>query len=294
MGRSTNVSSGILLLCLGLFSAGVHLACGGEQAADRHQMTAADIERWMTELSNWGRWGEGDEMGAVNLITPAKRRAAAQLVQEGVSVSLARNAEMTEAVDNPYPFVQEMKMTPPFASDVFSVRYHGYAHTHIDALCHLMHGGELYNGFPESEVTVAGADKLGILELKNGIFTRGILMDIPRLKKVPYLEPKTAIYPEDLESWERQAGVEVASGGRGLHPDRPLGPARREGALGRGEQLRGASRVLRQVVAAAGRRPGGQRRRVGRPPVADRGRRPAGPSVAARFHGSPHLRQLRP
>ena len=212
MGRSTNVSSGILLLCLGLFSAGVHLACGGEQPADRHRMTAADIERWMTELSNWGRWGEGDEMGAVNLITPAKRRAAAQLVQEGVSVSLARNAEMTEAVDNPYPFVQEMKMTPPFASDVFSVRYHGYAHTHIDALCHLMHGGELYNGFPESEVTVAGANKLGILELRNGIFTRGILMDIPRLKKVPYLEPKTAIYPEDLESWERQAGVEVASG----------------------------------------------------------------------------------
>lgn len=212
MRRSTMANSAVLLVCLGLIVAGVHLAGQGEQAADRHRMTAADVERWMTELSNWGRWGEEDELGAVNLITPAKRREAAQLVREGVSVSLARNAEMTGAVDNPYPFSQEMKMTPPFASDVFSVRYHGFAHTHIDALCHLMHGGKLYNRFPETEVTEVGANKLGILELKNGIFTRGILMDIPRLRKVPYLDPATAIYPDDLEAWEKQAGVRVASG----------------------------------------------------------------------------------
>ena len=137
MRGSTIKNAGGLLLGLGVLAVGVHLACQGEQAADRHRMTAADIERWMTELSSWGRWGEGDELGAVNLITPAKRREAAQLVREGVSVSLARDAEMTGAIDNPYPFAQEMKMTPPFASDVFSVRYHGFAHTHIDSLCHL-------------------------------------------------------------------------------------------------------------------------------------------------------------
>ncbi len=71
---------------------------------------------------------------------------------------------------------------------------------------------EKINGIPETEVTEAGANELSVLELKNGIFTRGIPMDIPRLKKMPYLDPETAIYPDDLEAWQKQAGVQVASG----------------------------------------------------------------------------------
>src|SRR5687768_11635163 len=60
--------------------------------ANHPLVTQAQFERWQTELSNWGRWGKDDEMGALNLITPAKRRQAAALVKEGITVSLATNA----------------------------------------------------------------------------------------------------------------------------------------------------------------------------------------------------------
>ena len=182
-----------------------------------HQVTASMVEKWMSELSNWGRWGKQDELGAVNLITPEKRKEAARLVQEGVSVSLSRNAEKEKSVDNGSPFGHVMTATGldnkiPFCIDTFSVSYHGYAHTHLDALCHMFYKGRMYNGFSQKEVTEKGAGKLAIHHLKNGIFTRGILMDIPRLKGVPYLEPGTPIYPEDLEAWEKKAGIKVRSG----------------------------------------------------------------------------------
>ena len=53
------------------------------------KLTAAMLDQWMADLSNWGRWGKDDELGTLNLITPEKRRRAAALVTEGVSVSLA-------------------------------------------------------------------------------------------------------------------------------------------------------------------------------------------------------------
>ena len=67
-------------------------------------VSKAQFEQWMSELSNWGRWGKDDELGAINLITPAKRKAAAAQVREGVSVSLSHDAEKQTAPDNPSPF----------------------------------------------------------------------------------------------------------------------------------------------------------------------------------------------
>src|SRR5437660_3289511 len=103
-----------------------------------HQVTKIDIERWMKELSNWGRWGNDDQVGTVNLITPSKRKQAAALVKEGVSVSLARDSEKTQSVDNPSPFGHVMSSTGAkpqgqFVLDTYSVNYHGYAHTHMDS-----------------------------------------------------------------------------------------------------------------------------------------------------------------
>ena len=77
-------------------------------AQSKHEMSKGDVDRWMTELSNWGRWGKDDQLGALNLITAAKRRQAAALVKEGYSVSLARDVEMEKALDNPSPFIQTM------------------------------------------------------------------------------------------------------------------------------------------------------------------------------------------
>jgi kynurenine formamidase len=188
------------------------------QAQSGRTATAAMVEGWMTELSNWGRWGKQDQMGAVNLITPAKRKQAASLVKDGVSVSLARNIETEKAADNDSPFVHKMTSTGKtpldgtYSMDMISVSYHGWAHSHMDSLCHMFYKGKMYNGYSQEDVTSQGATKLAVTNFKNGLLSRGILMDIPRLKGVAYLEPGTAIYSEDLDAWEKKAGVKVSSG----------------------------------------------------------------------------------
>ena len=175
-----------------------------------------ELEGWIEELSNWGRWGKDDQLGTLNLITAKKRMEAAKLVKAGVSVSLAHDVLREQAPDNDNPFQHQMGLTGaspgPWAVDTVSVLFHGYAHSHLDAVCHRFHDGKIYNGYPRSSVTEAGCDKLAIQVMKNGIFTRGVLMDLPKLKGVPWLEPGTAIYPEDLEAWEKKAGLKVESG----------------------------------------------------------------------------------
>ena len=78
------------------------------QTASNHNATRADFDQLMKELSNWGRWGKDDQMGAVNLITPAKRKEAVRSVQDGFSVSMARKAEIEPAIDNPRPILRVM------------------------------------------------------------------------------------------------------------------------------------------------------------------------------------------
>jgi kynurenine formamidase len=176
-----------------------------------HVVSSEEYERWKKDLSNWGRWGKEDQIGALNLITSARRKQAAGLVKEGFSVSMAADADTVKAVDNPNPF--ELRMLT-IGSDQIAVNYHGIAHTHLDSLAHINDHGVFYNGYkPEPDTVLKqGHTKNSIHNVKNGIFTRGILIDIPRLKGVPYLEPGTPIYVEDLEAWEKKAGVKVSAG----------------------------------------------------------------------------------
>ena len=175
------------------------------------QVSRADFERWKKEHSNWGRWGPDDQVGALNLITPAKRRQAAALVKEGVSVSLSRVADTEKAIDNPDPFEHTMIA---IGADRMGVVPHGVAHTHLDSLAHIHYDGVFYNGYkPDAgSVMKSGHTRNSIVNLKNGIFTRGVLVDLPRLKGVPYLEPGTPIYAQDIEAWEKMAGVKIGPG----------------------------------------------------------------------------------
>jgi kynurenine formamidase len=177
----------------------------------RRIVSADEYERWKKELSNWGRWGNDDQIGALNLITPAKRRQAAGLVREGVSVSLAGDVDTVKAVDNPNPYDHTMLA---IGSDRIAVSYHGIAHTHLDSLAHVNANGVFYNGYAPDADTVLkqGHARNAIDNVKSGIFTRGVLIDIPRLKGVDYLEPGTPIYVEDLEAWEKKVGVKVSAG----------------------------------------------------------------------------------
>lgn len=175
-----------------------------------------DVLKMMKTLSNWGRWGKDDQLGALNLITPEKRREAAGLVKEGLSISLARNAVKVR-VGVSAPFEHRMVQTgftegADSSGDVYSVQFHGYTHTHLDALCHLFHQGRMYNGYSQEEVTEKGAAKLSVIAIKDGIFTRGALMDFPRLLGVKYLDSSRPIYPEDIEAWQKKTGVNVGAG----------------------------------------------------------------------------------
>ena len=180
-------------------------------ASARAPRNAAEFDELFQSVKNWGRWGANDQLGAANLVTDAKRRQAAALVKTGLTVSLAHNPITEAADDNASPF--EHTMNRGFTTDTYRVSYHGYAHSHIDALCHILYKDQTYNGYARADVnTEKGCTKLSIDTLKQGVITRGILIDIPRLKGVPFLEPGTAIYPEDVEAWEKQAGVKIGPG----------------------------------------------------------------------------------
>lgn len=166
----------------------------------------------MRELSNWGRWGKDDQMGTINLITPAQRKSAAALVKEGFTVSLSRDADTAKSADNPVPFGHTMVPNPMFGMDTYTMRYHNQSTTHLDSLSHMYVDGTMYNGFKQSEITAAGAQKLAVTAFKNGLISRGILMDIARLKGVKYLENGTAILPADFEAWEKKTGIKVGAG----------------------------------------------------------------------------------
>jgi len=186
-------------------------------AEEAEPVSKATFDQWMDDVSNWGRWGDDDQLGTLNLITPEVRKRAASLVKEGVPVSLAHNLIKTRQKDVSSPLEHTMRpsgVNNPgvFAGDMYQIYYHGYAHTHMDAVCHMFINGKLYNGFDQASVAEDGAQNLSIINAKQGVFTRGILFDIPKLKGVPYLEPRDAIYPADLEAWEKKIGTKVQSG----------------------------------------------------------------------------------
>jgi kynurenine formamidase len=177
----------------------------------RSPRNADEFDALFQQVKNWGRWGADDQRGAANLVTDAKRRQAVSLAKTGVTVSLAHNPITEAAEDNASPF--EHTMNRGFTTDTYRVSYHGYAHSHLDALCHILYKDQTYNGYARADVnTEKGCARLSIDTLKQGIVTRGILLDIPRLKGAPYLEPGTAVYQEDVEAWEKQTGVKVGPG----------------------------------------------------------------------------------
>ncbi len=182
--------------------------------------TTSQIVELLDRVSNWGRWGTDDQRGALNYITDEMRAAAAKLVQTGERVSLSRPLPTQPARDNPTPVTHLMirsgQTGHPLGSfgcaDYFAIEPHGLATTHLDALCHHFWRGKMYNGFDVSEIDFQGAHKCAIDVARDGIIGRGVLLDIPKMRKVEWIEPGDTIYPEDLEAAEREHSVTVGEG----------------------------------------------------------------------------------
>lgn len=180
----------------------------------RPPLSDAEVLGFHRRLSNWGRWGPEDQLGALNHITGAHRAAAAAEVRSGRTVSCARPLPTTPGPDNPNPAVHHMlgTHTEGGGADYFAIAPHGYATSHIDALCHIFHEGSIYNGYSTETVTAHGALQLGIHHLASGVVGRGVLLDIPAAQGTDALEPGTPIFPEDLEAAEVKAGLRVGTG----------------------------------------------------------------------------------
>ena len=99
-----------------------------------------------------------------------------------------------------------------FAMDRIAINIHGNADSHIDALCHVIYDGNLYNGVPAKTITSTGATTLSIDEARHGIVSRGILLDIPRLRQVSWLEPGDHVRADDLSAAEQAEGLRVSQG----------------------------------------------------------------------------------
>ena len=183
-----------------------------------------EVLAYFQTLSNRGRWGAGDQLGTLNLVTPANRVAAAALVRDGVTVSCAWNIESAPEPDPTYQRPERVMLRTGealgdeaarlvFAREHLGLVFHGFAVTHLDSLCHTFWEGSMYNGVPAARVTAAeGATTLDVTALRDGVVTRGVLLDMAALKGKPWLDPDQGVFVDDLEAAESRAGVTVGEG----------------------------------------------------------------------------------
>ena len=172
--------------------------------------------RFAVSCSNAGRWGPDDELGTLNLVTPEVRRHAAQLVREGIAVSLGRDLDTTQSAVNPRPawHVMHHEVERPYAcADSIHLQVHGLAMTHLDALSHMFLDGLGYNGRHQEQVVGQhGVSCASIYAQRDGIVSRGVLLDVAAAVGIPWLPPGFRIGVDLLNEAEHAAGVSAGPG----------------------------------------------------------------------------------
>jgi kynurenine formamidase len=180
-----------------------------------------EFEDLFKSVCNWGVWGDQDDRGTLNYITPEYVKNAVGLVRSGRSLSMAVPMNKVAGPDNPHPVAHYMTMVfdgdssmgePRFCLDFMAGEVHGDCHTHIDALCHVSYEGQLFNGKNATDITTRGPRFQDITAYANGIIGRGVLLDIARFRGVNWLEPGEAVTPEELEQCEKAQGVRLRQG----------------------------------------------------------------------------------
>jgi kynurenine formamidase len=186
------------------------------------QASAAEFASFVMPLSNWGRWGASDQLGTLNLLTPARTLAATTAVTAGRTIALSRPVRTDAAPDNPAPMLRMMKASGEaaprvggsHASDWLGLAYHGFAVTHIDAYAHQFFNGQLYNGHPAARVTTRGGAGVGSVVpfAQAAPVGRGILLDAPRALARGWLEPGEGLGPAELDRIAAALHLSVAPG----------------------------------------------------------------------------------
>lgn len=193
-------------------------ATGGRQDA------AADV----MERTCWGRWGADDEIGALNLLSPAEVVAAARLVRTGKTFTLGLrvfdergdplSAERHRALHVSYRDwshyasgkAEVAASRPCYADDGMFISCHGT--THMDALGHIWVDDQLYNGYP-AKTTASSLERCSIAPIsQRGVITRAVLLDIASARGVPWLTPKAEITLAELLDVADRERLEIGKG----------------------------------------------------------------------------------
>jgi kynurenine formamidase len=165
------------------------------------------------------RWDDPTPRGTLEHLTADRVVAAARLVRSGVSVALSLPISTERRPDNPTP--AEHRMTGlsdgtseglQFVTDYVGIDYHNDGHTHFDALSHVSYDGKLFGGVADTSATEEGAAVGDVLPTTDGIVGRGVLLDVPRLRGVPWLEPGDQVRPDEVVAAEQAQAVRVESG----------------------------------------------------------------------------------
>lgn len=191
---------------------------------ETHAWTDEELVALFDRVNNAGRWGSDDELGTLNYITAEKRRNAAALVREGRVLSLALPLVPEPPPSGPSDLEHEVRYyradpadplrTPGNAGDHLALELHQHRMTHLDAVSHIVsHEGKVYNDVRFEDVAAdEGVSRGSIYAQRNGIFSRGVLLDIPAALRIDWLDGAHAISVEELEAAERHGGVEVSRG----------------------------------------------------------------------------------
>jgi kynurenine formamidase len=175
-----------------------------------------ELDALFDEVNNAGRWGADDELGTLNYITPEKRITAAGLVRDGRAMSIGRDLDTVQSPNNPQPVRHSMcyqSHYPIGCVDAVVIDMHGFSITHLDAVAHVYRGQDVYNGRKAEDVVLpTGLTFADMLVQKDGMFTRGVLLNIAAIRGTGWMEPDDGVYYADLVAAEERQGIKVESG----------------------------------------------------------------------------------
>jgi kynurenine formamidase len=191
----------------------------GPAADNGPAISSAAFDVAFAQLSRWSP-GATDERGTLATITDEQRLAALATARTGRSISLSLPINRTSGPDNAKPALHHMvdlgdveAPEPSAHKDFIGLDYHGKATTHLDALCHIGYQGKLFGGVQSSEAfSSLGSSWAPVTTLAGGLVLRGVLLDLPAVRGVSWLEPGTAVRADHIRHAEQELGIQIRPG----------------------------------------------------------------------------------